>query len=434
MLGGICTQFLGCQGNLRFKGGVGSFWNGIKYTLAFPGNPGVLKPLSFNWHLDGNRPTMYTTELESTLDVLVYANGFTGEYFEYFTQKCVGVDVNLVTLGESPSQPTSTILGGLTPLEFRYLAACLGTADNLPDSSATVVVGGKTYTWDYGTTEWPHLVRLVDQTHSPTTDLCDERSVVENEFASSSDTNRFGGRSGTVNGRSCSLPSGESPPGFIAVMYYDPAAQFFKLLNRPGEDFSSTTQFAVFTTTGFAHMVSNSAKVYTNNLLPYSTTVYTVNTTNSFPSYRGNLDCLANRPRQNGAFECIEKGDKIFFLDPALTANNPKYINIHSVKRVYTANSNIVDRGSSPGYVRIVLDSAMTSFWPKNDLTVNGRVYKFFPPGPRDPPQSSYQYVAECSNRGICQQDTGLCECFKSFTGDDCSVENNFADVRQKSL
>merc|ERR1712005_250 len=34
----------------------------------------------------------------------------------------------------------------------------------------------------------------------------------------------------------------------------------------------------------------------------------------------------------------------------------------------------------------------------------------------------NFEYVSTCSNRGICNGDDGLCECFKGFTGADCAT------------
>jgi hypothetical protein len=33
----------------------------------------------------------------------------------------------------------------------------------------------------------------------------------------------------------------------------------------------------------------------------------------------------------------------------------------------------------------------------------------------------------ECSRRGVCDYDTGICECFQGFTDEDCSVQSNLA-------
>ena len=54
---------------------------GVKYTLAFPSNPGVLQPIAVDRYLDGQRPTLFTSERNNTsLGVFVYVNMGIWEY------------------------------------------------------------------------------------------------------------------------------------------------------------------------------------------------------------------------------------------------------------------------------------------------------------------------------------------------------------------
>ncbi|GAB9471524.1 hypothetical protein Gpo141_00008731 [Globisporangium polare] len=38
-----------------------------------------------------------------------------------------------------------------------------------------------------------------------------------------------------------------------------------------------------------------------------------------------------------------------------------------------------------------------------------------------------YNYVSECSGRGLCASDTGICTCFKGYTNDNCNTQNILA-------
>lgn len=38
-----------------------------------------------------------------------------------------------------------------------------------------------------------------------------------------------------------------------------------------------------------------------------------------------------------------------------------------------------------------------------------------------------FQYVAQCSNRGFCNGETGLCECFAGYSNHNCDTQNMLA-------
>lgn len=405
---------------------------GIKYQLAFPANPGILRAPELDIHLDGSRPTLFSTETsgnQNTLQYFVYPNGFQGEVSQYFDEKCIGVDLTLLTqpVQEIAGGFTSeyTYLGGLSSLETRLLQRCLGESDLSPSIySATGSIEGQTYTWDYGDVYYPHIVRLVDRTdpHEIISDLCNRTADESTDaWVDSSVATLDGGRS-SLKGRRCS--PGVAPPGFLAALYFDDSLGRYVLMTRPSKDYSTSTTFAIWTTTGSAQMVSDEAMIYTSPNFEdvYSSTIYSTNASSTYADYQGNIECEVNPENRNGAVACIEKEDLVFFLDKDRQENNPEYLNIYTVKRLQVEPQSplrsIQDsyrEGSTRN--RITVDAGIASRFDRSNGTYTGRAYKFRPP-------KGHVYVSECSNRGLCETSTGVCECFNTFSGDDCSTLN----------
>ena len=42
--------------------------------------------------------------------------------------------------------------------------------------------------------------------------------------------------------------------------------------------------------------------------------------------------------------------------------------------------------------------------------------------------EGSYEYVSQCSNRGLCDSTSGICQCFGGYTGVDCSIQDALAN------
>ncbi|KAK1930930.1 Tenascin-X [Phytophthora citrophthora] len=54
---------------------------------------------------------------------------------------------------------------------------------------------------------------------------------------------------------------------------------------------------------------------------------------------------------------------------------------------------------------------------------ISTKVYKVTPPADA----YKYNYISQCSGRGLCTPDTGVCACFKGYTNDNCNTQNILA-------
>jgi len=150
-------------------------------------------------------------------------------------------------------------------------------------------------------------------------------------------------------------------------------------------------------------------------------------------------------------------------------ASNPKYPNMYTVKKIayipkdpnqadspefnaaYIADSTHAEAAANvlalhaAGYRhQITLDMGVNTMYMANldnddsagaahdangavtDAVTTATIYKFHPPTLATTGSTGYDYVGECSNRGICG-DEGICECFGGYTGDDCGKINSLA-------
>jgi hypothetical protein len=158
----------------------------------------------------------------------------------------------------------------------------------------------------------------------------------------------------------------------------------------------------------------------------------TFDTTTPNYGYDGDISCevtATNSAKFNFISYCLNKADLFTVLNFDVPMYNPPYINLYSAARLYTdafewsvdyrfggANTNEMH------YMTHVLKADISSNWGIGSTGAPFRVFKFFPDT-----SSTYNYVNQCSNRGVCAQDTGLCTCFPGYTNDDCSVQNSIA-------
>ena len=388
----------GETGNVNLSGSI--------YRLKFTGNPGVFKQPSIETYLDGNtRPSIKSQS--GTLIAKVWTDGQQGEFNDYIADHCDGVTATLsyfIAPGNTSTQLKGAFsyLSGLTATEQGLLKLCLGDADGNPADNVEV------YNWDYGSATYPHLIKLV-------------RSV----------TTYLDG-------------------GYYAALYYDNsvAAQTvcgaggcFKLFNPfKTPDLLPNDQYEIYTTTGVLGRASSAHKTLFSFGGNY---MYTLNTTAdtlgvpalSLSTDTGDLSCITGIPT---ASVCLNKGDMITVLSTATPGYNAPHMNLYTVNRIQTLASvqdvdayyptgsgNIFPNGptaAADAMTNIIVTDLSLNWGNSFDSESIFNVYKFVPG-----PTSTYNYVAECSNRGICNRATGSCGCFAGYTSDACSVQNSLA-------
>eukprot|EP01006_Ploeotia_vitrea_P029148 TRINITY_DN61727_c0_g3_i1.p1 TRINITY_DN61727_c0_g3~~TRINITY_DN61727_c0_g3_i1.p1 ORF type:complete len:728 (+),score=-17.06 TRINITY_DN61727_c0_g3_i1:184-2367(+) len=358
----------------KFRGNI--------YRLKFKGTPGGLKEPQIELYTDGKKPTL-TTNNDGTVVTYVVSDGQQGESIDHVADHCDGVTVQVQTTTINPYSTSTTdysILTDLDATELIKLKKCLGDADD--DSSNNVEV----YNWDYGSAEYPHLIKLVRT------------------------------QSSFLDG-----------PYYAAIMW-DSSINAFKLLNPfIAMDEIELDVFDVYTTKGtLAQTASTASALFGYGSRKVITTVSGYQSQDDGNGvYDGNVACESNLDTANVP-NCLAYSDLFTLLDPTHPAANPPYINLYRAARVWTGpnkfnisdyigGSDSAEAPLSRGIHMIETDSTIN--WGADDEFYNFNVYRFRPSA-----QSSYTYFNECSNRGVCDAETGVCNCFSTYNGDNCNV------------
>lgn len=376
---------------------------GDLYLLQFFGNIGDFQQPEINIYTEyGSRPSLVS--LHGSLVVRTWTNGQQGMSIDYFTDRCEDMQVQVI---ESRNQ---WFFWG-TSFTDESIRKCIAYANH--DPSDDEIFRGA-IEWDPGSLTNPHAVRLVRT-------VADDRDggffvlFYFDRTVKDFDAGRGARGSPNYDGAFRLLHPFESPDGNPNVLF---------------------TMFATNSTVLMAGNQSEAVFDFGSNI------IYTTNVTSDLygTDYDGDVSCEAKgipTDTPSDQSQCLDKEDYFFLADPYYTPNNPRYINMYKAKSIRRVNDKGLDTiAEDYAHFNISISPSrlnMTSRYRKNIITTDlhtnwaqdasssaiFHIYKFIPDE-----DTSYRYVSECSNRGLCNPFEGICECFFGYTGDNCAIQN----------
>lgn len=325
----------------------------------------------------------------------------------------------------------STTSGGNTVTQqTKLLKQCLGDADGNWDNNKGVE------NWDYGAWDddsvrtnmvgrFPHAIKLVKKNPIDSTD-----------------------------------------GGLHYLLWYNETTDVFNLLStRPNYDdnlvtgIDDSTEYYVFTTDGVVEAVMYDDQAdgdYDSGTRDHQVLAYWKQYTNIiYTSFdvscdSGNLDpaYMPGKPNMSVP-NCISKGDLLYipaggYGNTKSTVYGDSYISrgiydnrldlgytgtLYKVQKVWVEPRGPTTHLREDRY-RIKVDKNINwDGYEAGDADGAGDyrngyqwLFKFTPNT-----TTTYTYVSECSNRGLCDRSSGLCRCFKGYTNDNCDTQSALA-------
>jgi len=459
---------------------------GYIYRIHFYGNPGKLREPEIEVFLDGNRPTLDAGVYNLTPDddiesgvrdgnkiiTKVWSDGQQGEENDYFADHCDGVTVtighkNYLTIrgvdgfnlkNDSEFTPVDDVslnamsyhsyLDGFTVASKQLLKACLGDSDF--DTSNNVEISN----WDKGTQYYPHIIKLIPSITTYTDGgyyaaiWYDEEVAWDSIFSETNDDDVI------TNYDHAQKIEGQSSPGTFRLLNTFLAPDAVES-DGTASEYDGKTRYEVYTTKGTLALTSNSSKAMFSFA---SKNIFTVNATSDvkdLDGYDGDISCEIgdnNAGKFKHIFHCLNKTDMFTLLNWEFPYFNPRHINLYTATRLSTmesqwsvddlysnipddhqdadANGDNLAKGVNAKYMTHVINTDLSTNWgvggshSEDDVLPLSnpafRIYKFFPAV-----SSTYSVVNQCSNRGVCDSTTGVCNCFSGYTSDSCSEQSS---------
>lgn len=241
--------------------------------------------------------------------------------------------------------------------------------------------------------------------------------------------------------------------GIMAAVYFDPNTDFvsgagernafsqikgaWRLLNPVYSLDSDIALYDVFASHGVLRMTDQHAGVafsFGSNLLH----TYNMSFDQEGKTYDGDISCDSYRVgpgKSTSQYACLDKNDLFVVLNPRNGADNPPFLNLYTAKSIRKLP---VDKvlGTVKQFDQVDSNKALnpngtltSRYLITTDLNLNWastavgpstfHIYKFVPNI-----TNTYEYVSQCSNRGVCNNFEGTCDCFFGYAGEACQEQN----------
>merc|ERR1712022_20752 len=132
---------------------------------------------------------------------------------------------------------------------------------------------------------------------------------------------------------------------------------------------------------------------------------------------------------------CLQKGDMIFITDANWGKSEQIVTQTSAEGKRFFGGTDV--GGFGAGYADTSDLYTITKIWKSEEtkdtatfedkFRITGdkntgyvQILKFTPAS-----TGAFAYVSECSNRGLCNGDDALCECFKGYTNDNCDTQSS---------